>query len=89
MPQPLVSQITRIEPYSLRRLTFSLSAAYQTIVEIFEYYDRMDGLDEMDRLKDVKEWLDEALSELFGEDKVVAWQAEAVTPEFSPFALKW
>ncbi len=86
MEQSLVSQLTQIEPYRLARLTFNLSASYRTIVETIEYYERMDGYDEMDRLNAVKEWLREALGELFGGAMVRAWEKEAISPYYTPFA---
>lgn len=64
-----------------------LGAAYRTLVELLEYYDRMTYLDRIDRLDSMREWLEGVLQRLLGEEQVNAWQREAKSHEYSPFAV--
>ncbi len=84
--QPMIQALSQVPSYRLRALTFDIPSAYRTIVEILAYYDKMDGLEEIDRLNDVKEWLEEGLTELFGQEAVQEWEEEAKSSEYSPFA---
>ena len=83
---PMVEALGTFPASDLDRLRFTLGAAYRTITEILAFYDRMDGLEDIDRLQDVGEWLDEAAALLFGGDVVEEWEQEAKSPEYSPFA---
>jgi hypothetical protein len=83
---PMVEALGAYPTLDLNRLRFTLGAAYRTITEILAFYDRMDGLEEIDRLQHVQEWLDEAAALLFGGDAVAEWGEEAKSPEYSPFA---
>ncbi len=84
---PMIEALTAYPSYEVSDLKFALSASYRTLVEILAYYDRMDGYAEVDRLGDVKEWMERALSRMFGEGEVAVWEQEAKSPAYSPFAL--
>ena len=87
MTEPLIESLrSKHASHIISNVSFSLAAAYRTVVELSEFHHRMDGYDEMDRLKDVKEWPERALEQLFGEDEVIAWETEAKTVHYSPFA---
>jgi hypothetical protein len=84
--QPMIQALGDYPAYELSRLQSCLSSSFRTVVEIIAYYDRMDGYDEMERLEFVRDWLAEALAQLYGAAQVNDWDAEAKSPEFSPFA---
>ncbi len=83
---PMIEALVRHPAYNLSRLQFSLASSFRTIVEIIEFYDQMDGFDEIDRLEFVRDWLAEALTQLYGQNEVEEWEVEAKSSEFSPFA---
>ena len=64
-----------------------LAAAYRTLVELLEYYDRMSYFDRIDRLNSMREWLERVLQHLLGEEQVNAWQSQAKSREYSPFGV--
>jgi uncharacterized membrane protein len=65
-----------------------LSAAYRTLIELLEYYDRMSYFDRIDRLDSIREWLERVLQHLVDKKQVNALQREAKSQKYSPFAYR-
>jgi len=65
-----------------------LAATYRTLVELLQYYDLMNYFDRIDRLDSMREWLERVLRHLVGEKQVNAWQREAKSQKYSPFAYQ-
>ena len=83
---PMVDALSAFPPYRVNRVESLLGAAYRTVTEIVAYYDRMNGYDEIDRLTDTREWLDEVMGQMFGRDVADRWAEEAKSPQYTPFA---
>lgn len=82
----LLRAMNTADDYATGQVLWGLAEAYRAVVEVQAYRPRMDEEVLEDRLASIRECLEEALKALVGSGQVKAWEAEARSPSYSPFA---